>query len=362
MIEGRPMPHGGITVSTVVSAVTEDAVEDDVESIPISSLVLAGSPRLQGEDEGHIRSLAESDLPFPPIVVHRATLRVLDGMHRLRVALLRGDTTIDARFYDGSEEDAFVLAVRLNAGHGLPLSRADRSAAARRIMGSHPHWSDRRIAAATGLAARTVAGIRRSTTDVPQLNTRVGRDGRARPLNAADGRKRAAEVVAATPSASLRAIAKAAGVSVATAKDVKERLRLGHNPVPSEGRTTAATAPAASGRAKIVVRDTPSDPGVRTPHRPNREAEPTVLMLRRDPSLRFTEVGRLFLRLLGAHPLEPEAWERFVAGVPAHCAESVAQLARRHAEDWLYFANAVETLRSQDQQRGPGGKARPGEG
>lgn len=348
MINGRPQSARGLTVTAVV----EDVTQDNTELIPISSLVLTGSPRLQGEDESHVRTLAESQLRLPPIVVHRSTMRVLDGMHRLRAALLHGDTTIEGRFYDGSEQDAFVLAVRLNADHGLPLSRADRTAAARRIIVSHPHWSDRRIATAIGLAAKTVAGIRRSTGDVPQLNTRVGRDGRVRPLDAADGRRRAADVVAATPSASLRTIAKAAGVSVATARDVKERLRLGQAPVPDGGRT--AREPGA--------RDTPADPRLGTPHRPNREAEPTVAMLRRDPSLRFTEVGRLFLRLLGAHPLEPETWERFVAGIPAHCAESVAQLARRHAEDWLYFADAIENLRVPEHSGEPGGRARQDQG
>ncbi len=358
MIDERPAPRRPLTVSAVV----EDVVEDDVASIPIGSLVLAGSPRLGGEDESHVRALAESDLPLPPIVVHRPTMRVLDGRHRLRAALLHGDTTIDARFYDGSDEDAFVLAVRLNAGHGLPLSRADRASAARRIMASHPHWSDRRIASATGLAARTVAGIRRSTGDGTQLNTRVGSDGRARPLNAADGRLRAAEVVAATPSASLRAIARAAGVSVATARDVRERLRLGKAPVPSEGRASGAALAAGPVRPHLVTADSRDGQGELAPQPPNRDAEPILLMLRRDPSLRFTEVGRLFLRLIGGHPLGAEAWERFATGIPAHCAESVATLARRHAEDWLYFANTVEELRDHDHGEEPGGRARPNQG
>ena len=358
MSNARSAPRGALVVSAVVGDAVDQSVEADVETVAISSLELTGSPRLAGEDESHVRCLAESDVPLPPIVVHRPTMRVVDGMHRLRVALLSGATTIGARFYDGTEDDAFVLAVRLNADHGLPLSRADRTAAARRIMASHPHWSDRRIAAAIGLAARTVAGIRCSTGDVPHLNSRIGRDGRVRPLNAAEGRRRAAEVVAATPGASLRAIAKAAGVSVATARDVKERLRLGKAPVPSEGR--AATSPARTARTSVVVRDTGADPEPVAPHRPNRETEPIVVMLRRDPSLRFTEVGRLFLRLLGAHPLGPEAWDRFAGGVPAHCAESVVRLARRHAEDWLYFADAVETRHAGERRPHPDGDPGPG--
>ena len=70
-------------------------------------------------------------------------MRVIDGTHRLRAALLRGVDVIDVLYFDGPDADAFVLAVELNHTHGLPLSRADRTAAAERIIGSHPDWSDR---------------------------------------------------------------------------------------------------------------------------------------------------------------------------------------------------------------------------
>jgi hypothetical protein len=35
---------------------------------------------------------------LPPILVHRATNRIIDGMHRLEAAKLRGDETISVRF------------------------------------------------------------------------------------------------------------------------------------------------------------------------------------------------------------------------------------------------------------------------
>jgi hypothetical protein len=41
--------------------------------------------------------------------------------------------------------------MKLNAAHGLPLSLADRKAAARRILGSYSDWSDRSIAAIAGI-------------------------------------------------------------------------------------------------------------------------------------------------------------------------------------------------------------------
>src|SRR5947208_3251503 len=77
----------------------------------IAELTGAFSPRITGENTEHASRLAELDKPLPPIVVHRSTMRVVDGMHRVRAAVLRGDEFIDAVFFDGSADDAFVLAV-----------------------------------------------------------------------------------------------------------------------------------------------------------------------------------------------------------------------------------------------------------
>jgi ParB-like chromosome segregation protein Spo0J len=117
-----------------------DLSECLVARIPIESLALTNWLRVKGEDIEHVRVLAELEDKLPPIVVHRATTRVIDGMHRVRAARLRGASHIDAILFDGTEHDAFLLAVQLNAVHGLPLSRADRVAAAVRIMSSCPQW------------------------------------------------------------------------------------------------------------------------------------------------------------------------------------------------------------------------------
>src|ERR1044072_4324236 len=101
-----------------------------VIKIRISDLQPAESPRIEGENREHVQLIAESDDIQPPIIVHRATMRVIDGMHRVRAAELRGRTEIDARFFDGATLDAFVLAVHANVTHGLPLSLADRLQAA----------------------------------------------------------------------------------------------------------------------------------------------------------------------------------------------------------------------------------------
>ena len=176
-----------------------------VVAVPVLSLRVADSPRLNGEDKAHVARLAETETPFPPILVDRRTMRVIDGMHRLMAASMQGRKTIDVIFFSGSEADVFLRAVQENVAHGLPLSRADRSAAVARIIASHPHMSDRAIAHSVGLAAKTVAAIRKSSgTDVPGPNARVGLDGKVRPLDSGGGRRRAAELLTEQPDASLR--------------------------------------------------------------------------------------------------------------------------------------------------------------
>lgn len=142
--------------------------QEPVHLVPVDALSVDACPRLSGEDPDHLRILLETPNELPPILVHRPTMRVIDGMHRLSVARLRGQSQIAVRYFDGAEEDAFVLSVQNNVRHGLPLSLADRTAAATRIARSHPHWSDRTIARTSGLSPKTVAAIRRrSSAEIP---------------------------------------------------------------------------------------------------------------------------------------------------------------------------------------------------
>jgi len=114
---------------------------------------------------------------------------------------------------DGDKASLFVLAVEANVRHGLPLSAADRKAAASRIISCYPQWSDRLIASVTGIAAKTVAAIRQCPAgDGQHLDARSGRDGRVRPRDSAGCRTRAGNLMAGNPGASLRDIARQAGI------------------------------------------------------------------------------------------------------------------------------------------------------
>lgn len=310
-----------------------DLTECPVARVPVADLALTNWLRVKGEDINHVRILAELDDKLPPIVVHRATARVIDGMHRVRAAMLRGAAHIDAILFEGTEHDAFLLGVRLNAAHGLPLSRADRAAAAVRIMYSCPQWSDRAIAGAAGLSDKTVAALRRrASAEIPHLSGRLGLDGRLRPVSPAAGRRLAGDLIAENPDATIREISVRAGISHGTARDVRERLRNGLDPVPSRHRAAAGLQPVAD--IDGMLRRSLSD----------RMAPVILESLRNDPSLRNNELGRTLLRLLALPAMSPEDWERLISSVPLHRAEAVAQVARSAAEAWQQFAARLEDL------------------
>jgi ParB-like chromosome segregation protein Spo0J len=321
--------------------------------IAVSRLAPGHSPRLEGEDPAHVRTLAGIEGPLPPILVHRTTMRVIDGVHRLRAAILRGERTIAVCFFDGTQEAAFVRAVELNVAHGLPLSAAARQAAAARIVASYPHWSNRAIARSSGLSATTVAAIRARPSDLPPPEARIGRDGRMRPLNIEARRRCAAEVIAAQPDASLRQIAKAAGISLGTALDVRNRLRSGEDPVSPDrrpGGRPAGPTPAGpdgqvdsrdDGRALVPPPQTTTTTTTTTAPPPESLAR-WFEGLRRDPSLRHSEQGRTVVRWLDQHVVRPDELTQLVEAIPPHSGYAVAELALACAEAWRHLAEELQ--------------------
>ena len=340
----RAADRCGRTRSSVIDHLgisVESQVETAEVRVPISSLVASDSPRLSGENVQHVHVLTESDEKFPPIIVHRPTMRIIDGMHRLRAAELRGEDTISVRYFDGDSQEAFVLAVKTNVTHGLPLTSADRSAAVKRIIASYPWWSDRAIATIASVSAKTVATIRRcATEESTQLHTRIGRDGKARPLDVAERRRRASQLLTDNPNASLREIARVAGISPSTARNVRARLRDGEDPIAPRQRNDQ--------QRQIGIR--PVEPASKQgsgcyAQRLAGKRASLLENLRRDPSLRFNEAGRIVLRLIDAHTMDAQEWQRLADHVPMHCVDAVSIMARECASDWQGFANLLARRR-----------------
>jgi ParB-like nuclease domain len=308
-----------------------------VHRVPVSSLLSGLSPRQHGEDPEHVRLLAQVPTPLPPILVQRGTMRVIDGMHRLRAARMAGRETIDVRFFDGTEAEVLAAALKANTGHGLPLTLADRQAAASRLIALVPRQSDRWIAEVTGLAPGTVAAVRRRDGQAGLDGTRLGRDGRERPVDIAERRKIASDAIIAHPGASLRTIAALAGLSPGTVRDVRQRLSRGEDPV--------ARKPPAGGQQRPVAAPGPGSPGRHAPGGPAgppRDRLALLRDLRRDPSLRFTEQGRRLLEWLTIRAAGPSGLDSLIDPLPAHCAYIVVGIARQCADEWLEAARRLE--------------------
>lgn len=259
--------------------------------------------------------LAELAGPLPPLLVHRPTGRVVDGMHRLRAAELRGDETIFVQYYDGDADDAFIQSVVSNVRHGLPLTLADRKAAAVRILQARPHWSDRKIAAVVALSDKTVAAVRRAQPS-RAADTRVGRDGRSRPVGRLERRDHVARLITENPDASLREIAKQAGVSPETVRTV---------------------------RARLAEQQAPASPVVeRLAWRAQRDPLQCLQALARDPALRATDPGRALLRALHTLSLIGRGPAALIEFVPGHDLDLFRSVAQANADAWRVLADLAD--------------------
>ncbi|WP_455623466.1 ParB/RepB/Spo0J family partition protein [Nocardiopsis dassonvillei] len=262
-------------------------------------------------------------------------------MHRLRAAQLRGQTEIKAKFFDGPESDAFLLAVESNTRHGLPLTLADKTAAAQRLIKTHPHWSDRAIAAATALSATKIGGLRNEASSGEQLTARLGQDGKLRPVSTEEGRRIAGRLLSETPYAPLREIARKAGISPGTVRDVRARVLRGEDPVPRSIRALGK-------RRKPESR---TEDYRRTVARGNDGSEAAVDLdtlfqnLCRDPSLRHSELGRLLLRMLDVQLTGARRSSTIAEAIPEHRLEMVSLAAIECARSWQAFAERLELRR-----------------
>lgn len=358
-----PQSLTSLTKNESISIREDQPAGSKIARVRCDLLQVTDSPRLTGENSEHIRVLVESPDEFPPILVHKPSMRVVDGIHRLAATRLRGHEEIKVQFFNGSEEEIFVTSVQENISHGLPLSLADRKAAAARIVKAHPEWSDRRIASVAGLSHKTIGTIRASpqgaSGENTQLHARIGHDGRLRPVNSSEGRRLAAALLEDNPTASLRTVARKAGISPGTARDVRDRVKRGLDPVlgrPGRQRETAAgdrqdpggrpePAPGSPAPTGAEADRTAAVPVQRSRSNGN-DADPLLESdmdkilhrLRSDPTLRFSDTGRSILRHLYHSTNNAVAFGQFVDKVPHHRAATIAELAQANAELWWRLA------------------------
>jgi hypothetical protein len=316
-------------MTTVVPLTVERAVPTDqassssVVSIRITSLHEEFGLRLGQRDVAHIQFLADAYDQLPPILVHWPGMGIIDGVHRVLAARLLGRSEVAARFFTGSGSEAFLLAVRANVLQGKPLNGREREEAARRILADYPNWSDRRIAQVCSLSPKTVVEVRRrSTGENPQLNGRLGRDGRVRPVDPVGVRMTIVEIVTQNPRASLRWIARRAGASQATVLDVRRRLERGEDPVPSKFR-----------QGSMGSTDTNREPMT------DQRATPIWAA---DSACSSTSETRAFAHWFDATSVSEADAEQYAVAVPLNRVFPVADEARRRATFWVGFASLLE--------------------
>ncbi len=314
-------------------------------SVPVGSLVPGCYLRQEGTDAAHVRLLADAAdaASLPSILVQKNGSRIIDGMHRIEVAKLRGEWNIRARLVECTDSEALVLAVKANTLHGLPLSRVDRVSGAKRILSAHADWSDRAVAQITGLSAKAIASIRNTTAaDAQFLGKRLGRDGKRRPVVPVEGRRRAAEYILAHPDASLRQVARETDVSLGTVHDVKDKIRRGEDCLPAAPArpvTPVAPLPMPAAAAPPPVRAI--NPAVAT-RNAQRLAWPAIsAKMASDPTLRYTEAGRAFLRWMSGHSMQGAEWQEFIDAIPPHWLEEVTRIAVSMSDEWRLFAERL---------------------
>jgi ParB-like chromosome segregation protein Spo0J len=193
----------------------------------LSALQVLPSLREDTLREHRIEALLAAPDAWAPILVRRADLTIVDGQHRIAAARRLDRTEIEAELFDGDAEAAFLEFVQRHARLREGLNRRERRSAARRVLDTHREWSDRRIAELCGISPKTVAELRRELPEVDGEeagDVRVGRDGRARPVDAAARRALIVAALRERPDASLRAIARTVGVSPETVRSVRTDL------------------------------------------------------------------------------------------------------------------------------------------
>ena len=196
----------------------------DWSEVPVADIAVTESPRLDGENDDHVRLLAESEAVLPPD--NRAPVDDAGDRRRApaRVALDRGDERIKVRFFDGAERDAFVLACRSTPCTACLSTKDDRIGGvedpddAPALVGSHGRGQGRARARRRRVATPRLSG------EQNQLDARIGRDGRMRPLDQVARRGLAEDFIKRNPDASLRTIARAVGISPETARSVRNEL------------------------------------------------------------------------------------------------------------------------------------------
>jgi hypothetical protein len=125
---------------------------------------------------------------------------------------------------------------------------------------------------------------------------------------------------------------------VGTARDVREKTRLGLDPT--------------------LPKKTPASPGHSQDAKLTESVDyPSILhRLRLDPALRYTDSGRFFLRWLSQQRILGKAdWQSVIDLIPPHRAFDIVRIARCSARAWTEFADELDRRECQYSEPGQTG-------
>jgi hypothetical protein len=304
-------------------------VESDVE-LPVDCLHEGPTARLGGVDQAHVRTLMEVADRWPPVLVHRSTLRVIDGVHRLYAARALGRRRLRCAYFDGDTSEAIIEGVRRNVEHGRPLTLRERKLAADRILRMRPYWSDRLIGETVGLSATTIGALRqkqRVFDGAPASQFRFGRDGKFRPHDPRELRRRIMQELAENPTASLREIASMTGGSPETVRSVRKEMWTPKSPITEMIEPDEDFSDIQTDAPEVVRRD----------------------LWEGDSALQSTEANRSFTVWFSRTEVDDE-WLRYVRELPLSRTYDIADEARQRARKWTMIAEAIEGRARQGQQ------------
>lgn len=200
------------------------------ETLEVASIIIDPDvqPRQDGLDADHVGVLQEvGPEGWPPLVVvaRDSGYVLVDGRHRLEAAARLGLAEVACELRAAPDDgDLKALAFALNRDHGKPLTLVDRKAEARRLLRDRTDLSDRAIAERCALSDKTVGTVRdelERTAEIPQLESRVGTDGKTRPVTPTPKATRSTPNRSATDTGDIvgRTGQKRAGASAATRLD-----------------------------------------------------------------------------------------------------------------------------------------------
>lgn len=310
--------------------------------VPAMALSAGYSPRHTPLDDSHVEALMEVMDQLPPIVVHRPTMTVIDGAHRLEAARRAGRAKVAALFFDGSEDEALVLAVRANVAHGKPLTLGERRGAGAALLARFPGRSDRWIGHICGLSHSTVARLR-SACPCPQGEeeagaVRTGMDGRRRALGGPGVAAGSTGPGRAGPDGAFRRPSGADGPGRFEGEERGEGSGRPNGAAGPGGRGAAELGPSCSPRRTTGERGTGHAPAAGSGTPPTSSA-PGILG---DAALTSSPEMAGLLAWLERTAVERAEMEPFLAALPVSRTYDLADECRRRGRTWMAIADDVE--------------------